>query len=269
MPFVKLDCKILYSSIWAESAEISKVWITLLAMANSDGLVESTAPGIARLSVVSLDEAKRALEVFESPDIESKNKNNDGRRIKRVDGGYLILNYCQYREKDHTAAARMKKYREKLRSNVTSRNDCSASEYASEYTNKENTIKLTSYFLSTMSEDFRKKFKDHVKWNICFEKLLNEFEFDKLMVWIRYYRQDEFWAKNFLSPLKLLKKNKEGMRYIDYFVERLKQNPIGNKEQKIDYRTVGTADEFAADKADIERRKARALTEKNRGETNG
>jgi hypothetical protein len=36
----------------------------------------------------------------------------------RIDGGYLILNYQRYRDKDHTSAARSKRYRERLASRV-------------------------------------------------------------------------------------------------------------------------------------------------------
>ena len=33
----------------------------------------------------------------------------------RVDGGYLIMNYMAYREKDHTTAERSRRYRERKR----------------------------------------------------------------------------------------------------------------------------------------------------------
>lgn len=112
MPFVKLDCGILDSSIWVEPSDTRVCWITMLAMADRTGLVASTAPGIARKACISLDAARTALTIFESPDSDSRSLSADGRRIERVDGGYQILNYEKYREKDHTAAARAKKYRE-------------------------------------------------------------------------------------------------------------------------------------------------------------
>jgi hypothetical protein len=114
MPFVKLDCKILYSSIWAENSDTCKIWITLLAMADSNGMVSATAPGISRISCVDLMATEQALSKFEMPDEYSKSQDDGGRRIRRVDGGYLVLNYDKYRELDHTAAARNKRYRDKL-----------------------------------------------------------------------------------------------------------------------------------------------------------
>ena len=115
MPFVKLDCKILDKSIWRESAETKVVWITLLAMADLDGLVEASIMGVSDRAKVSLDETEKAIEKFLAPDPYSTNPANNGRRIERVVGGFNILNYETYRQKDHTAAARMRKHRETLR----------------------------------------------------------------------------------------------------------------------------------------------------------
>jgi len=115
MPFVKLDCKILDKSIWRESAETKVVWITLLAMADSDGLVEASIMGISDRARITLEETEKAIETFMAPDPYSTNPANDGRRIERVVGGFQVLNYEVYRQKDHTAAARMRKHREALR----------------------------------------------------------------------------------------------------------------------------------------------------------
>lgn len=138
MAYVKLDTSILDSSIWCESSDTCKVWITMLAMADQDGLVASTAPGIARRAGLSLETTRQALEILESPDPESKTPDNEGRRIERISGGYTLLNYCLYRKKDHTNAERQKRHRdrEKERNAVTPlreplRNTCFASASAS------------------------------------------------------------------------------------------------------------------------------------------
>ena len=120
-PFVKLDCTILDKSIWNESPETVKVWITLLAMANSSGIVEASVPGISARSRIAMEDTEKALHKFQEPDKWSSNPSNDGRRILKTSGGFEILNYSIYREKDHSAATRMKRYREKLQRNVTSR----------------------------------------------------------------------------------------------------------------------------------------------------
>lgn len=82
---------------------------------------------------------------------------------------------------------------------------------------------LTEIFLSTLSPQLHEKVKKQSEaWKCCFDILLKEFDFNRLKDMILFYRHDDFWSGNFLSPLKLLRKNKEGIRWIDYFFERMK-----------------------------------------------
>lgn len=113
MAFVKIDVKILDSSIWCEDSDTRVCWICLLAMAGPDGLVEATAPGISRRAGISMEATTRALGIFEGPDVNSKNPTDEGRRIRRVNGGFQILNYEFYRRKDHSSAERVRRFREK------------------------------------------------------------------------------------------------------------------------------------------------------------
>ncbi len=117
MPFVKLDTGILDSSLWSEPAQTCKCWVTLLAMMDATGLVRSTAPGIAKRAHLTLKQTTTALETFESPDKHSRSLNDEGRRIKRVDGGYQVINSEKYRKFDYTAAERMKRHRERVTRN--------------------------------------------------------------------------------------------------------------------------------------------------------
>ncbi len=136
--YTKLFADILQSSIWAEDAETCKVWITLLALANPDGLVRATAPGIAHEARVSLGKTRRALALFESPDPDSRTPDNEGRRIERTDGGYLVLNYRKYREMQDEERRRTldreraRRYRERRSSaqSVTPERDDSVTRHA-------------------------------------------------------------------------------------------------------------------------------------------
>ena len=56
----------------------------------------------------------KALERLGEPEQDSRTPDFEGRRLVRVDGGYLALNFAKYREKDHTASERSRRYREKL-----------------------------------------------------------------------------------------------------------------------------------------------------------
>jgi len=101
MSFVKLDTGVLDSTLWLENAETRVVFVTMLAMARPDGLCESTAPGIARRANLPIDEVRASLAKLEAPDPDSRSAENDGRRIMRVDGGFLLTTYKKYRAKDH------------------------------------------------------------------------------------------------------------------------------------------------------------------------
>ncbi len=119
MPFVKLDCGIIHSSLWAEDSDTKICWITLLLLADATGFVRAAASAIAREAGIPADVARRALDLFLSPDDESRTPDNEGKRVEKVDGGYRVLNYGKYRERDYTNAERQKRWRESQKSNVT------------------------------------------------------------------------------------------------------------------------------------------------------
>lgn len=123
MPFVKLDCGILDSSLWVEAAPVRIVFITVLAMSGPEGVCRATAPGIARRANLPIAQVRSALELLEAPDEESRSLTDEGRRLKRVDGGYFVVNYARYRAKDYTATERKRRERDRKRdaSRVTSR----------------------------------------------------------------------------------------------------------------------------------------------------
>jgi hypothetical protein len=52
-----------------------------------------------------------ALKKLGSPEMESRSKEFEGRRMIRTNGGFVILNYMKYRDKDHTAALRQARLR--------------------------------------------------------------------------------------------------------------------------------------------------------------
>ncbi len=119
MPFVKLDCGIIHSSLWAEDSDTKICWITLLLLADATGFVRAAASAIAREAGIPAEVARRALDLFQGPDDESRTPDNQGKRVEKVDGGYRVLNYEKYRERDYTNAERQKRWRKSQKSNVT------------------------------------------------------------------------------------------------------------------------------------------------------
>jgi hypothetical protein len=97
LTFTKLFASITESTIWCEDDQTRIVWITMLAMANKNGFVFASIPGLAKRANVPLDSTLRALEKFLGPDPYSRTKEFEGRRIEAVDGGWRLLNYHKHR----------------------------------------------------------------------------------------------------------------------------------------------------------------------------
>jgi len=117
--YTKLFRSMLLSSIWSEDNVTRIVWITLLAESDQDGRVYASIPGLASLAKVSIDELNDALLILSSPDPYSKTPDDEGRRIREIDGGWELINHGKYREKmskedqNRKAAERMRRYRER------------------------------------------------------------------------------------------------------------------------------------------------------------
>ena len=138
MAFVKLDSAMLNSSIWHQRDDRS-VFVTALLMAEpfelADpmpqmevrslektgwvvppgwyGFVRAAASGIIAQDGIEREAGLVVLEALGSPDPESRSPEYDGRRLVRISGGYIVLNYFQYRDRDHGAADRMRRLRER------------------------------------------------------------------------------------------------------------------------------------------------------------
>lgn len=120
--YVKLFGSILKSSVWDESPATRLTWITMLLMADEDGFVQGVPTGIARQANVPAEECARALEVLAAPDPASQTPDHEGRRIERVDGGWMVLNYTKYREmrtRDQVKAANKKRRQRAKKEQVT------------------------------------------------------------------------------------------------------------------------------------------------------
>lgn len=104
--FTKLFGSILDSTVWLETNEVRIVWITMLAMANRDGVIEASVPGLAKRANVGREHVERAIEVFSAPDPDSRSREHDGRRIETIDGGWRLLNHEKYRRRASIEDAR-------------------------------------------------------------------------------------------------------------------------------------------------------------------
>lgn len=136
--FVKVDCGILDSSLYERSARDQRsVFLTSLFMAKPFelsapmpqldvreikptgwnvppgwyGIVRASAVGIIQRDGIDKEPGYQALDALGSPDPDSRSQAFEGRRMVRVDGGYVILNYFTYRDREYTSAERMRRLR--------------------------------------------------------------------------------------------------------------------------------------------------------------
>jgi len=97
--YAKLDSGIVYSSMWGEDAVTCKVWITLLALKDLDGVVTQNVTGIARISNLPLKDVQATIEKFLLPDPCSTTKTDEGRRLRKIEGiGFEVVNHDLYQQ---------------------------------------------------------------------------------------------------------------------------------------------------------------------------
>jgi hypothetical protein len=122
--FTKLFRSIVTSSIWAEDADTRVIWVTMLALADFEGIVEASAPGLAQTAGISLEKTQYALKKFMEPDEHSRSQEHEGRRIKRVDGGYKLLNFEKYRDLRGKRKEYMRYKKREQRARERQKGDC-------------------------------------------------------------------------------------------------------------------------------------------------
>jgi len=75
------------------------VWVTMLAMADRRGIVESSIPNLAAHSRVDIDRCVDAIEhLMTANEWNVSAGNDDGRCVARADNGWRIVDYGKYRQ---------------------------------------------------------------------------------------------------------------------------------------------------------------------------
>jgi len=162
MGFTKLDEGIVLSSIWSESLATRVVWVTMLAMSDSNGLVSCSRSGLLRSTNVSKEEFDEAMAILESPDEESRSREYDGRRIKKCDGGWIVLNYRKYRQFTYSGskeAIKKRRQRDKggQKGDMSQKGgDISASASASASVNKNHKVSLPEWVPEETFNEYKK-----------------------------------------------------------------------------------------------------------------
>lgn len=91
------------------------------------------------------------------------------------------------------------------------------------------------WFKNLIPENLFPKGKQIADWQKCYDDLINIDKRTKKEIAkvCEFARNDTFWIKNFLTPLKLRKKSKEGVNYYDMILEQMKN--LKNDEEPKPY----------------------------------
>lgn len=108
-PYTPVFRDFLTSSMWATDPATRCVWIWFLLMADPEGFVVGTVPGVAQQAGVTLEQAKTAIALIESPDPYSSTPDFEGRRALKVERGWHIVNFVAYRERAKAEAEKARK----------------------------------------------------------------------------------------------------------------------------------------------------------------
>jgi len=90
-------------------------------------------------------------------------------------------------------------------------------------TKSENVEKAYTHFVQLFPERYRPKTPATIeKWKVCLDRIerIDGYDLRKVYEVCKQLRQDQFWSENFLSVLKLRNNDKNGIRYVDRFMER-------------------------------------------------
>lgn len=92
-PWTPIWNKILESSVWEEPYHVRLLWVAMLMMRDRDNVVRATAYQMSRRANIKESEALDGLVVLSSPDTKRlEPQPHEGRRIEKVEDGWLILN---------------------------------------------------------------------------------------------------------------------------------------------------------------------------------
>lgn len=95
--YTPIFSKIVDSSLWCEPDNVVKIFLTMLAKKDKDNVVRGSAFNISQWAKKTEQEVLEALKILASPDTRRLEPQPfDGRRIEKVEDGWMILNGATY-----------------------------------------------------------------------------------------------------------------------------------------------------------------------------
>ena len=88
--------------------------------------------------------------------------------------------------------------------------------------------KVIKWFLSTLPQRWQKDIKGKTirEWYETLDKCqrIDGYSLKQVKEILEWVRNDDFWSNNFFSISKLRKRNKDGIKYIDFLEEKMRQD---------------------------------------------
>lgn len=109
--FAPLFSNIVESSIWDEPYHVRVLWVTMLAIKDLDHVVRKNEYQLRKRANITEAELAEALKILTEPDLKRPGQEFNGRRIERVEDGWLILNGQFYEEQMRKISRRFYKAR--------------------------------------------------------------------------------------------------------------------------------------------------------------
>jgi len=98
----------------------------MLALKDENGFVFSSNSGLQREANITEEEFAAGIKCLESPDNDSRTKENDGIRVKKIDGGWVVLNHSKYRVRESLKREKTRERVRRFRENLKKGNACNA-----------------------------------------------------------------------------------------------------------------------------------------------
>lgn len=87
------------SSVWDEPYHVRLLWVAMIGLQGRDHVVRCTPYALHKRANITEEEALEGLRVLSNPDRRRKEHQEfEGRRIREVEGGWLVLNGAKYYE---------------------------------------------------------------------------------------------------------------------------------------------------------------------------
>lgn len=108
--FAPLMSEITDSSVWEEPYHVRILWLTMLARKQADHVVYADAYRLRKWSnLKSIEEVEEGLRILSSPDERRLGQEFGGRRIEKVEDGWLVLNGQKYEDMMRKISERIRK----------------------------------------------------------------------------------------------------------------------------------------------------------------